>query len=405
MYDPDEGPETPTIDPAAFDRLRTALSSDGPAAAADRLVGELRKAEDFQGLFYAMLLKKRVELGVPPFPTGPASELPPETHEPYEQAIREAGREVGNALLARKQFAQAWGFFRMLGEPEPMRAALESFDPGPDDDVYPVIEIAWQGGVLPKKGFDLVLDRHGVCSAITMVSSSDITNNADLRDHCVGRLVRALYAQLGERLRNDLEGRGVTVPSDATVAQLVQSHPELFADDAYHIDTSHLSSVVQMSTYLPAGPDNELAQQLCEYGRRLSPGLQGRSDAPFDDGYDDYLAFLKVVAGAPAPPRAGNPADVGAGLERFRAKAERAAAEGSTYAAQVYVNLLLRANRPAEALAAAKQFLLAEDERNLICPGVNELARRAGDFGSIAEAAKARQDPVGYLAALIAGRG
>ncbi len=398
-----DAPET-AFDPAVFERLRSAVAAEGPAAAAEKLVAELRDAGDFQNLFYALLLKKRVELGVSPFPTGPANELPSHTHEPYENAIREAGREVGNALLARKQFPQAWSFFRMLGEPEPVKAALEAFDPGPDDDIYPVIEIAWQGGVLPKKGFDLVLDRHGVCSAITMVSSSDITGNADLRDHCVGRLARTLHAQLSERLRGDLAGRGIEVPADAGISQMVESHPEIMADDAYHIDTSHLSSVVQMSTYLPAGPENLLAQELCAYGRRLSRTLQGHNDAPFDDGYDDYLAFLKVIAGAPAPPRVGNPADVDAGLARFRAKAEREAAEGSTYAAQVYVNLLLRANRPVEALAAAKQFLLAEDDRNLICPGVNDLAKKAGDFAALADAAKARNDPVGFLAGLIASK-
>jgi hypothetical protein len=92
------------------------------------------------------------------------------------------------------------------------------------------------------------------------------------------------------------------------------------------------------------------------------------------------------------------------GLARFKAKAEREAAEGATYAAQVYVNLLLRADRPAEALAAAKQFLLAEDERNLICPGVSELAKKAGDYAAVAEAAKARNDPVAFLAGLIAAK-
>src|SRR5262249_17512723 len=146
--------------------------SAGPAAAIERLVAELRKAEDFQNLFYALLMKKRVELGAAPFPTGPSADLPPHTHEPYEQAIREAGREVWHALLAGKRYAQAWAFFRMLGEPEPVRVALEEYTPGSEDDIYPVIEIAWQNQVLPKKGFDLVLDRHGVCSAITMVSSS-----------------------------------------------------------------------------------------------------------------------------------------------------------------------------------------------------------------------------------------
>ena len=404
MYDGDEAPEAPPFDPATFETVRDALAAAGPVAAAEKLVAELRAAEDFQNLFYAMLLKKRVELGVSPFPTGPSSELPPETHEPYEQAIREAGREVGQALLARGRFSQAWGFFRMLGEPEPVRAALEAYQPGPDDDVYPVIEIAWQGGVLPKKGYDHVLDRHGVCSAITMVGSSDLANNAELRDHCVGRLVRALHAQLTERLRGDLEGRGVTVPDDTTIPEMLSENPQLTADDAYHIDTSHLSSVVQMSTHLPPGPDNTLAQELCEYGRRLAPGFQAHTDAPFVEGYADYLAYLKVVAGAARPPAVGNAEEVEAGLSRFRAKAEREAAEGATYAAQVYVNLLLKAHRPAEALAAAKEFLMAEDERNLICPGVNELAKKAGDFATIAEAAKTRNDPVGYLAGLIAGR-
>src|SRR3954466_1726678 len=84
----------PKLDPAAFDRLRSALAAGGPAAAIDDLIAELRRAEDFNGLFYALLLKKRVELGVSPFPTGPASELPPHTHEPYEQTIRDAGRLV-----------------------------------------------------------------------------------------------------------------------------------------------------------------------------------------------------------------------------------------------------------------------------------------------------------------------
>src|SRR5438128_12574424 len=127
MFDPDES--QPALDAAAFERLQAALAARGPAVAIDELVAELRKTEDFQGLFYALLMKKRVELGVSPFPTGPATELPAHTHEAYENAIREAGREVGGFLLQRKQYSKAWAFFRMLGEPEPVREALEAFTP------------------------------------------------------------------------------------------------------------------------------------------------------------------------------------------------------------------------------------------------------------------------------------
>src|SRR4051794_2007345 len=187
--DTSEAPPMPKIEPAAYDRLKAALTTDGPVAAVDKLIAELRQAEDFNSLFYALLMKKRVELGVSPFPTGPSSDLPPHTHEPYEQAIREAGRHVGNLLLDRGDIAKAWGFFRLIGEHEPVREALAKLTPGPDTDVYPLIEVAWQNGVLPEKGFDLVLDRHGVCSAITMVGSSDLNPNPTLRNYCVGRLV------------------------------------------------------------------------------------------------------------------------------------------------------------------------------------------------------------------------
>ncbi|MCI0700572.1 MAG: hypothetical protein L0241_05785 [Planctomycetia bacterium] len=390
----DDSDSPAALDAATFERLQQTLNARGAASAIDELIAELRKAEDFQGLFYALLMKKRVELGVSPFPTGPASDLPPHTHEPYEQAIREAGRHVGGILLDRGDLGRAWGFFRLIGEPDPVRAAVEKYTPGPDDDVYPVIEIAWQHAVLPKKGFDLVLDRHGICSAITMVSSSDLSSNTELRDYCFGRLVRALHTQLLERLKTDLVSRGVTIPPTATLPQIVRGHPELMADDAYHIDTSHLSSVVQMSTHLSAGPEVNLARELCMYGRKLAPGLQGHNDPPFEENYEDFLAYLNIIAGE----------KVDENLSRFAAKAEREAAEGATYSAQVYVNLLVRANRPAEALAAAKKFLMREEDRDLICPGVNELARRAGDYATIAEAAKTRNDPVGFLAGLIAGK-
>lgn len=393
MFDPDEAPQ-PALDSSAYDQLQATFANQGAAAAVEELIDKLRRAEDYQSLFYALLMKKRVELGVSPFPTGNANELPPHMHEAYEEGIRAAGRHVGGAFLARKEYAKAWPFFRLLGEPEPMREALEAYTPQPDDDVYPIIEITWQNGLLPKKGFDLVLDRHGICSAITMVSGSDLSSNPDLRDYCITKLAEALHAQLAERLRNDLVGRGTTLPSKANISKLVEIDATIFADDAYHIDTSHLSSVVQMSINLPPGEGVNYARELCAYGRKLAPGLQGRNDAPFEENYDDFLAYLNVIAGE----------KVDEGLQRFEAKAAREAAEGATFAAQIYVNLLLKADRPTDALAAAKRFLLAEDERNMICPGVNELARKVGDTQTMAEAAKARHDPVGFLASLIAGK-
>ncbi len=385
--------DTPSLDPAAFDRLRAALAADGPAAAADTLADELREAGDFQGLFYALLLKARVALGVSPFPTGPASELPADAHDRYEQAILDAGRHVGGLLIARGDLAKAWGFFRLIGETEPMRVALDAYAPGPDDDTYGVVEIAWQHGVHPKKGFDLILDRHGVCSAITMVGSADLSQRPEVRDYCVKRLVVALHEQLRERLLGDLRHRGVTVPDAATVAELV-ARDELFADDMYHIDTSHLNSVVQFAGQLPPCDELTRAIQLSEYGERLSPTLRGDAAPPFENTYADYTPYLKLLAGI----------DAEAGLKHFHAKLPAAAEVGDTYPAEMLVNLYLRLDRLPDALAVAKAHLTKTGGQELSCPPLVELARRAADYAALADAAKANADPVNYLAGLIAAR-
>ena len=169
--------------------------------------GKPRTSKDYPILPAALLMKKRIELGVSPFPTGPANELPTHTHEAYEDAIRAAGRLVGGLLLEPRSTRRRGASTACSVNPEPMREALEAFAPGPDDDVYQVIEIAWQNGVLPKKGFDLVLARHGICSALsTMVTGSDLSPNPDLRELLhhpprQGTLARALTERPPHRPR------------------------------------------------------------------------------------------------------------------------------------------------------------------------------------------------------------
>ena len=266
-----EAPPLPKLDDAAFERLQAALATEGPVAAIELLIAELRQLGDFNNLFYALLLKKRVELGVSPFPTGPASELPPETHEAYEQTIRESGRLVGQIYLDRGDLPKAWAFFRMLGEPEPVARRGQGSARG-RPDIYPLIEIAWQHGVLPKKGFDLVLDRHGVCSAITMVSSSDLNANTDLRDYCVGKLIRSLHEQLTDRLRVDrnpgsgFSGRCHDPAIDPGPAGVIQRRWLPYRSVAPIECGSDESKRA-------ARGGTRSGRELCDYGRLITPGV------------------------------------------------------------------------------------------------------------------------------------
>ncbi len=364
-------------------------------AAIEKLSEHLIESRDWPNLFYARLLAARVQLGVSPFPTGPATDLPPESHEPYEAAIEAAAREVGNALLTERDIPRAWNYFRLIHQMEPIRQAIADFTPTDTDDIYPIIEVAWHHQVYPEKGFDLILEHHGICSAITMVSGTDLRQSPTLRSYCVSRLIHALHRQLHERLRNDLSGRGQSPPDSLSVPELLALNPAIPGPDESHIDTSHLSSVVQMALELDDPTALEHARELALYGSRLSEGLQGRNDPPFDRGYMDYILYLDILTGR----------DTEAGWEEFRKKIEAGYNDGYRYPVEVLIQLLVRQKRWDDALDAAENYLADEDDRNLNCPGITELCRRAGKMDRLADHARKKCDPVLFLASLIAAKG
>ena len=383
--------ETP-IEPATFDALRDALRTGGVELAVERLCDAMRERGDFTSLFYAELVRERVRLGLTPVPTAPASEVPDDKADAYEAAIRAAGRRAGHAYLAAGDISQAWKFFRMIGEPGPVRDAIDAYAPPPDADVQAVIDVAFYQGAHPKRGFDLFVERLGICSAITLTGGFDFPHGQDVRDYCVSRLVRALHEQLRGRLADEIAVRGFTLPHKATIAQLCIGQDWLSADDCYLVDTSHLSSVVHMAVNLPAGLDAKLAADLCAYGRLLAPAFQHAGETPFENTYADTGLYLAALGGD----------QIDEATDHFRKKAEEAMGEGITYPAEMLVSLLERVGRPAAALAEARRFLAGGPERPGSCSGVFELARRAGDYAALAEVARERDDPVHYLAGLIA---
>jgi hypothetical protein len=384
------------MDSAIFDDLKSTLGNQGPAAVIDQLVEVLREKKDYASLFYALLLKKRFELGVSPIPTGPSQDLPEETHEAYEEAIRDAGREVGNLYLQQGDIPRAWVYFRMLGENDAVKAALDKYQPKENDDVQQLVDIAFHQGVNPPKGFDLLLDRFGICSAITMVSSQEMGMPSDVRDYCIRKLARALHGELCQRLKAEIAHREGSAPETASVPALLAGRDWLFSDDFYHIDISHLGAIVQMSIFLTGGEELSLARELCDYGKRLSPRFLGAGEPPFENLYQDYAVYLATLAGE----------GVEEGISHFRAKADKADPENDgTRSAEVLVNLLLRLDRSAEALAVARRYLSSVNNRPLGCPSIVELCQRTKDYQALADIAREQGDVVHFVAGLVAESG
>ncbi len=383
------------MDSQLFDTLQATLQSKGPIAAIDELCADLKARKEYAGLFYTLLMKKRHELGASPIATGSNQDLPAAAHQPFEDGIRTAARTVGQLWLDEGDLPQAWAYFRMLGETEPVAQALEKLQLQDDQDVQPIIDIAFHQGVHPKKGFEWILKRYGICSAITTMSGGDLPFPMDVRQDCIKRLVRALHEELVERLKAEIQRQQGFAPTGKTVTELIAGRDFLFADEFYHIDLSHLSSVVQMSSQLDNCDELRLARALCKYGQKLSPRFQQVTDPPFENQYQDYEVFLSILCGD----------EVDKGLAYFRKKAEDADPDTvGTYPAEVLVNLLLRLKRPQEALETSRRFLTKLGEARLSCPSFVELCQQTGNYQALAEVARAQENPVNYLAGLIAAR-
>jgi hypothetical protein len=100
----------------------------------------------------------------------------------------------------------------MLGEPEPVARALNDLRPGSEDDCQPLIDIAYHQGVNPRKGFDWILERNGICNAITTISGTEFPKSED-RDYCIRALVNSLHEQLRQRLVEEITNHDGKPPS------------------------------------------------------------------------------------------------------------------------------------------------------------------------------------------------
>lgn len=377
-------------------QLEACFRDKGPAAALEMLENQMRSAGDHTGWFYTLLMKARQNLGIAPTPTAPAEEIPPGLHEQYEEAIRAAGRTVGNAALEKGQLEAAWQMFKLLGEPEPVRSALLAKTLGDDDDWELPIRLAYYEGLAPETGFDWILRRYGLCNAITTLSQ-ETPGGPETRQHCLRALVRAIRAELMRRLRADLRHRqGLPQaeteeelgppPALGEIIRLLDQHPELTEEDSYHIDLSHLQSTVQLSSQLTACPERALARELCDYGKRLKGRFVPRGEPPFEDFFGGWDRVLAALEG-------DRPDDH---IVFFREQALAAAAEGNPYPAEVWLDLLRKLGRDREALEAAAICQSPAALRG----SCNELK----DFRPMREAARRQEDRVHFLAALLEQR-
>ncbi len=225
------------------------------------------------------------------------------------------------------------------------------------------------------------------CSTATCTSAS----KADQRD-VAALLIERLHRELLENLKAEIGREEGAEPAEDSIAALVADRDWLFLDDAYHIDTSHLHSVVRFARLVDDPEAIRKAIDLTEYGRRLSAQYQFQTEEPFSDTYESHARFFGALVGQ----------NVEEALEYFGEKAKNLSQEEhGTGPAEVYVALLARLGRHAEALEAAGQLPPPNQQLSGFAPSLLELAREARDYDTLRRLCRERGDVLGFTVSLV----
>jgi tetratricopeptide (TPR) repeat protein len=372
-----------------FRELVQALNGAGAAAAVDLLIERLEQDRRHAEWFQARLMRKRLELGLPPADS--PDQLPEAARAAYDAAQIETAREAGKRYLEDGDILRAWPYFRAIGDHQPVIEAIENLEPGQFSEG--ILSLSFQERLNPKKALELLLQNNGICRAITVF---DQYPDPATWEQGLSLITRSLYEELEQSLKLAITRRDGSAPENSGgIRGLIAGREWLFGEYDSYVDASHLFGILRLALDSSDSETLRRALELAEYGCCLSATFRNTTPPPFDDYCRDHAIYLRALMGE----------DVDAGIAHFFKKIEEADPErAGTFPAEVLIRLLLRLGRPDEAVRVFEQFLLNRDPSFLTCPDLSELCQRAGDFERLQELSRERNDPVGFLQAALAAK-
>jgi hypothetical protein len=377
----------------AFDRIAELKSAEGPQAAIDLLIETLHNEKNYHRVFDAMLMKKKAELGLPLLHPTSLDDVPADQRTDFEKHYVECAREVGTLFLKNDQLGEAWVYFRTIQEPEPVAEALETATlPDDYEKSQELINIALYEGANPVRGLQFLLQSNGTCNTITAMDQAMQGLDGQNRQKAAAMIVQHLYNELIMTVKSEVERRMPLPPSakEPTLRELIMGREWLFQEGNYHIDVSHLNSVVRFARFLdPGTPELEQAVQLAEYGCNLDTQFQYPGEAPFEEFYPSHQHFLNVLLGR----------NVDEAMAYFQQKLDAEPDEpDQQMIAYVMVDLLVRCDLIDQAMEVAGKHLRFLDEPTF---SFAELCTKAGKLDVWAEASRAKGDLVAFTAAIV----
>lgn len=366
-----------------FPELDELLAARGGAAGLEFLIDQFKTSGEYGLLFEASLMKRRFELGLPLIQTDSISS------DEYQNFVVEAARETGRLFLEAGKIERAWPYFRAISEPQPVADAIEKAEPR--EGIDPVIGIAFQEGVHPRKGLELILAQHGMCRAITAFGMQAVSKD---RDQCIALLASSLYREVVDRMGRVIEAREGAAPATQKLLELVDGRDWLFGEWDYYVDTSHLTSVIPYGTEMKDRAVLETFHELCEYGKRLSPNFHTAGIPPFEKQYEAYDHYFLALLGTGAEEH----------LNYFRRQIAECDPEVVGDApGRALVKLLVAIGRPGEALDVLLNSVFEDAPYGVPVPTALQLCHQTQNFAKMTELAKDRGDLLSYTAGQILG--
>jgi hypothetical protein len=371
----------------SLDKLESTMRKGGAGEALGYLADTFAQTGQYPALFEVRLMQVRHRLGLPVAATVELEELAEPIRSQVEEAYLAACREVGRHLLERSDYRLAWMYLRVPAEKAMVRQALASATIS-DENREDLIDLALNEGVAPALGLQWVLEHYGTCNAITMFESV-------LRGYPLGEqrdaaalLVRRLYDEVSANVKAHIERTEGRPPQETPLSEQFAGREWLFADGNYHVDPSHLASVVRIARLADDPAILRLALQLADYGCRLSRPLQYPGEPPFADVYAAHRLWFSALLGERQDEA----------REYFHSQVSQDPDDPSAGpTAETYLLLLTQLGRYREAFDFwAGSSLLARQLSDPIPPAW-ELARRCGCLDRYLEICRRGGDWLGYI--------
>ena len=374
-----------------YDELLQARQSGDVEATLNKLAEHLQSAHQYHDLFDVRLMQARHKQGLPIIWTQTLDALPEPQRTKVEDASLEACREAGNALLKVGRVREAWMYLRPTGDKAELAAKLRELAQEDESLSEEIIDIALNEFVSPRLGFELMLKQYGMCNAVTTFEQQMTGRSKAERRDVAQLLVQEIHKDLFQGVRDDVARQQGSAPTESTLAELVRDREWLFENDNYHVDATHLQSIVRFAIILDDAESLRMAIDLTEYGRRLGSAYQYPGRAPFEDTYPQHALFFQALLGE----------RVDEAVAHFKQAAEDAADDQDATPIEVYLSLLHRLGRIGEAIDETARLLPPGRRMSDLAPSLQEMAQSSGEYDRLMKVSRDRNDLLGFAAGLL----